>query len=122
MVEQAAVENSGPGDLDCSSHKFGIVPISGKDHRSFVVIERSLQPGSTIFYHINSLPKYHASHRVLEVLRDFIFSAQPISWTTPPEQLREVYVRYEAVSNERIRCMLHYMHRLAQYVAEKKPL
>ncbi|OWZ11830.1 hypothetical protein PHMEG_00015096, partial [Phytophthora megakarya] len=43
------------GQVKWASYPFVLVPISGLDHWSFIIVENALQPGPTALNHINSL-------------------------------------------------------------------
>jgi len=115
------------GAFDWLAHRFILLPITGEDHYSFVIIEHPRHPDRTIFYHVNSYRGLHASADVFAVLTWFIAAErkkkkktmetvssdpQSFSYLTKPRQSNDqdcgVY-------------MLRYMGKVASFVTQNKP-
>ncbi|EGZ30245.1 hypothetical protein PHYSODRAFT_376832, partial [Phytophthora sojae] len=82
------------------------------DHYCFVIIENPLKPAGTICYHINSLRGYHNSASVLDALIETSVAPQLLAYKTSPLQSNSLDCGVY---------MLHYMHKVARFISEKRP-
>eukprot|EP00644_Phytophthora_capsici_P001823 jgi/Phyca11/108010/e_gw1.14.837.1 len=60
------------------SYQYLLLPVSGKNHWSFLVIENFTHGGMTTVYHVNSLRKAHSSEYAFDVLKcTFAINTKP---------------------------------------------
>lgn len=74
--EKAARLHNTCGQLKWESYPFVFVPVSGRDHWSFITVENALQSGPTNRYHVNSLKGAHDTGYTFETLKWFLVQEQ----------------------------------------------
>ncbi|EGZ09632.1 hypothetical protein PHYSODRAFT_435644, partial [Phytophthora sojae] len=81
------------------------------DHISFAIIENPMSPADTVCYHVNSMRGCHDSEAIFAALKCRA-DAKSFAYKTSP---RQAHLSDCGVYR------LHYMHKVAHYISEKKP-
>ncbi|EGZ26800.1 hypothetical protein PHYSODRAFT_467362 [Phytophthora sojae] len=92
--------------FDWSTYRYVLLPVSGRNHWSLVIVENFTTAEPTKLYHVNSLRKAHSSAYAFDVLEC------AFAFDTTPQQ------------SNMVECgiyVLYYMEVISKRVAEEKP-
>ncbi|KAJ8576335.1 hypothetical protein ON010_g2880 [Phytophthora cinnamomi] len=111
--------------FDWKSYRYVLLPISGGNHWSFVIIENATQQGQAKAYHINSLKGAHSTEYIFVILQWFFAHALTINDTSSPVFEWSTYAyKTKPQQSNCLDCgiyMLFYMDVIASMISRFEP-
>ncbi|KAF4147845.1 Ulp1 protease family C-terminal catalytic domain-containing protein [Phytophthora infestans] len=107
------------------SYQYLLLPVSGRNHWSFLIIENFMHAGPTNVYHVNSMRKAHSSAYAFDVLNLFLAKVHRAKSDTATTFEWSTYVQatkpQQSNSADCGLYVLHYMNTISTLIVAEKP-
>jgi len=111
--------------FDWTSYKYVLLPVSGRNHWSFLVVENPIHADPTKVYHVNSMKSAHSSAYAFDVLQWFLGKIHGTQSNLTAEFEWSTFVHY--TKPQQTSCsdcgiyVLHYTNLIAKNIPSEKP-